>query len=177
MDSKIRAEMEHKFKTVRWTGGHPCGYGSLFHNTVIIRNLLAKVVKEYNIHSISDAGAGDLSWIEHVKWPHQIEYTAYDIYPRHKDVVHFDITSQILPTKDLILCRYVLNHLVPKMRQAAIEKFNKSNSGYILTTIGNPDKIQFYNNYWGEPLFPLVYENIKTKRKWYYGMWRLNNAS
>lgn len=171
---KLRQNMEKKFKTVKWSG-HPCGYGSKFGKTQNIRNFLPKIVADYNIQSIADAGAGDLSWISHVEWPHEVKYMAYDIYPRHKDVIKFDITSQVIPTVDLILCRYVLNHLDSVLRQEAIKRFCESDSKFILLTTGKTSKmLQTFKNIWGEPLIPLIREDIGTRIDWHYGLWRIN---
>lgn len=166
--------MENKFKNVRWNR-HPCGTGSIFKNTETIRMYLPTVIKKYNICSISDAGAGDLSWIHSVQWPCDVVYTAYDIYPRHENVIKFDIVSEVLPTADLILCRYVLNHLPPGVFPEAIKRFEESGSKYILLTFDfNPKETPWFETHWGEPLESYVREiRRKEKRNWHYGIWEL----
>lgn len=168
---EARKKMLEKFRTVKWQG-HPCGRGSLFKNTAVIRALLQLIVEQYNIKSISDAGAGDLSWIEHVEWPHQVVYVAYDLVPRHETVYEFDITSEILPATDLILCRYVLNHLPPDLELIALENFKSSGSKYLLTTYAVPDND--YISILGKQL-ERVFEKNKNGRDWYYALWKLTN--
>lgn len=170
---KLRKRMKQKFQTVKWAR-HICGKGSVFKNTEKIRNLLAQIVKQFNIYSIADVGAGDLSWIHATKWPHEIQYTGYDLVPRHKDVIQFDITSQIVPPVDLILCRYVLNHIEPdELRHKAQNLLKQSESKYIIITL-TPRKESYFNEIWGsKSLIPLVREGLGGRHDWHYGMWKL----
>lgn len=166
-------EMKTKFENVKWHG-HVCGAGSVFENTEGTRNLLAQIVSDYNIKSISDAGAGDLSWIHATEWPHEVEYTPYDLIPRHPSVIEFDITSQVLPKTDLIICRHVLNHLFrwPDRCRQAMKNFVESKSTYVLSTHIN-EQLAEYNQIWGKPL-----QTTKEKignREWCFSLWRLNN--
>lgn len=173
--NKLRRNMEKKFQTVKWNG-HVCGKGSIFKNTKNIRNLLTKVVEQFDIYTIADVGAGDLSWIHSTKWPHEVKYTPYDLVPRHPDVIQFDITSQIVPPNDLILCRYVLNHIEPdELRHEAQDLLKRSKSKYILMTL-TPRKEQHFDKIWGSTsLIPLVREGLGGKHDWHYGLWRLND--
>ena len=174
MKNDIKTQMIKKFENVKWRG-HTCGRGSIFENTEIIRNLLVEVIKKYDIRTIADIGAGDLSWIYHTKWPHKIEYSPYDLVPRHKDIIRFDITSEIPPSVDLILCRYVLNHFDhDELYLAAIDNIKKSKSKYLLMTLTKAKENHFSEKWGSEIIMPLVEEGFKGKRHhMFYGLWRL----
>lgn len=171
---KVREELEAKFKNVKWAG-HPCGKGSIFENTTMIRTILPEIVMKFDIHSISDAGAGDLSWLCAIKWPHEVDYKAYDIYPRHEDVIEFDVVTEVLPATDLILCRHVLNHLPGGLNREAVLRFNESGSKYILISFDRaPNESPWHEEYWGKPVIPYLSDGDYSKRNWHYGLWELS---
>jgi hypothetical protein len=97
-----------------WRGGIPdgtiCGQGSTRKHTRVVSEWLPVVCDKYGIKSVCDAGAGDLHWIRDVKW--SVDYRPFDLIPRGDDVEKIDITTEVLPNCDAILCRMVLNHLV-----------------------------------------------------------------
>lgn len=90
-------------------GGTVCGQGSIRENTWRVAEWLPKIVQLYDIKSVCDAGAGDLTWIRNVDW--DVDYTPYDLIPRAPSVKKLDITTQKMKASDAILCRMVLNHL------------------------------------------------------------------
>ena len=168
---KMRKAMEEKFHNINWSGGHVCGSGSHFENTAKTRELLERHVEKYNIKTVSDAGAGDLSWISKFDW--DVEYTPYDIRKWHPDVIKFDITKDVLPKTDLIVCRHVLHHIAPELRAEAISRFKESGSTYLFLTSGSK-KIGL-----GEPLEKdfevLDYHNFRgTGKTAKYGLWQIN---
>jgi len=110
----------------------PCGTGSTIRNSSRIRTALPLIFEQYNIQSVVDAGAGDLHWAKLVDWP---DYQGFDLYPRHKDVKQLDITKQVLPKADLVICRHVLNHLSIKMAEQALGFFAMSGAKYLLMTM------------------------------------------
>lgn len=107
-DEAMRKRMERG-----WNGGKSektrCGQGSLLRNTTNIRAWLPRMAEKYGIRSVCDAGAGDLHWMRLVEWG--VDYSGFDLFPRHPDVRRLDITTERLPDCDAILCRMVLNHL------------------------------------------------------------------
>lgn len=120
-----------------WSGGlpeTPCGYGSKLSQTVRQRDWIPELVKKYNIKTISDIGAGDLNWIRFIEFPKYVEYQAYDLVPRHKRVITFDLMARIPPKTDLILCLWVLNHFDELHTIKAIDNIKKSESKYLLVT-------------------------------------------
>lgn len=110
----------------------PCGTGSTVANSAHVRALLPVLCWWYQIESVVDAGAGDLNWSRLVPWK---KYQGYDLFPRHPSVKRFDITKEVLPKADLIICRHVLNHLSIEMSERALANFRDSGSRYLLMTM------------------------------------------
>jgi len=118
-----------------WKGGLPetrCGSGSKISNTVEQRDWLPDIVERYGIKSIADIGAGDLNWMKLVDW--DVEYNAYDLVPRHKDVVEFDILKDDIPKAECILLLWVLNHFPFDHCEAALDKVIGSGAKYLIMT-------------------------------------------
>ena len=138
----------HQIMQTAWLGGlddgTPCGRGSTLANTKAIRFLLPRIIEDYGIRSVCDAGAGDRHWIQHVHL--DVVYSAYDLVPRHKTVQPLDITKELLPSCDLILCRFVLGHLPPNLALDAINLFRKSGS-YLLAS--NPESVDYNSDLYG----------------------------
>lgn len=135
-DGQTADDMRLKMRLGWRSHGHEtdCGQGSEYGMTVAVRNLLPIICGDYNIQSVLDAGAGDLNWMSLVKWPNGVSFRAFDLVPRHPDVEEFDITTQIPPKVDLIICRHVLNHLSVRHAVAAVNNFGDSRSRYLLVT-------------------------------------------
>ena len=143
-----------------WRGGLPCtvcGHGSLPEFTENARRVLPLWCEKYDLESVCDAGAGDLKWRHEMEW--NVDYTAYDLFPRHPSVQEWDITAEPLPRCDLILCRMVLNHIQPRVPQT-LELFKRSGA-YLAATQYAGDNLpqrskQFYRldlrTWLGEPL-------------------------
>lgn len=134
----------HKRMVNGWKAGKPetvCGNGSMLRHTANIRRWLPWRVLRYGIHTLNDAGAGDMKWIRRIEWTLPIEYRAFDLIPRSPEVAQLDITTQTMPPADAILCRMVLNHLVDvkgKERdetriEMALERFRQS-ARYLIAT-------------------------------------------
>lgn len=121
----------------------PCGTGSTMDSTGLVREHLPKIVAQYGIKTVSDAGAGDLHWMPSVDW--DVEYQGYDLFPRHADVKQFDMCKEVLPQSDLIICRHVLNHLSIQKSEQALANFKASGSKYLLMTM-----CENQLDYWGQ---------------------------
>lgn len=111
-----------------WGGGlvdgTPCGGGSTFASARSVAMALPGLVSRHGILFVCDAGAGDRHWIKHVDW--DVAYRGYDLVPREKFVQKHDITNEVLPPCDLILCRHVLIHFDPQRIVRTLELFRKS---------------------------------------------------
>jgi hypothetical protein len=118
-----------------WRGGLAegtvCGQGSRRANTRAISVWLPHFCRKYKVESVCDAGAGDLHWVKRLQW--DVKYQAFDLIPRHPDVKRLDITTEVLPACDAILCRMVLNHLDDERVEMALELFRQS-ATYLLAT-------------------------------------------
>jgi len=120
-----------------WKGGlpeTPCGMGSRVSETVLQREWIPKMIRKYKIKTIADIGAGDLNWIQHMKMPKALEYKAYDLVPRHPDVMSFNLLEEIPPKVDLIFCLWVLNHFTYEHCLIALENLKASGSKYMMMT-------------------------------------------
>lgn len=146
-----------------------CGIGSEMMNTVEVRRALPNLMREHELTSIADVGAGDRNWMQHTNFPSPMSYDAFDLIPRHKVVAQLDCTTEPLPQGyDLILCRFVLNHLSPRLARDTLRLFQGSGSRYLLMT--NCDN---QRQYWTQHgLWPL---QIGGKPELYsdYGKWDL----
>jgi hypothetical protein len=110
-----------------------CGRGSTMENTEAIRSKLPEWFRKYEIKSLNDAGSGDRHWSKHLDLE-GIQYQGYDLKPRYDGVIQCDITSEVLPLSDAILCRHVLNHLTSQMVNQAISNFIRSTTYLIANT-------------------------------------------
>ena len=164
---QLRENMKQKFQTIEW-GFHPCGRGSVFENTELTRTMLSNIAKKYNIKTVADAGAGDLSWVDEVDW--DVKYTPYDIRKWDPRITEFDITKDVLPKSDLIICRHVLNHLENELQKEAVDRFFESECKYVFLT---HTKLNCYGRNWSEPL-ELAEETFPGGRVWKYGLWQIN---
>jgi hypothetical protein len=110
-----------------WRAGLPhtvCGNGSLAAHTKNVRGWLPLMVDRYKIATVCDAGAGDLTWMRGMTW--DVQYSPFDLIPRHPHIGKCDITTEALPKCDLILCRMVLNHLDETRIVMALNRFRES---------------------------------------------------
>ena len=120
--------------------GTVCGFGSTLKATEVIREWLPSVVRTFDFRSICDAGAGDLHWIARVVWPAGTVYQPYDLVVRHPFVQELDITAELLPECDLILCRYVLNHLNAEQVERALWQFQCAGRYLLATQFPSDDR-------------------------------------
>lgn len=124
-----------------WRGGLDdgtvCGNGSTLSATQNARKWLPGLVKRHGIRVVNDAGAGDLHWIAHIGW--DIEYRGFDLVPRRDSIVSLDITRDVMPPADAILCRMVLNHLDEPRIMLALERFRQSAKFLIATQFNGED--------------------------------------
>ena len=111
-----------------WRAGKPftiCGNGSLPENTANILTVLPLWIDKYQFEVVNDAGAGDLQW-RHGRGFGGVTLRNFDLVPRAEGVTRLDITTEIMPLCDLILCRMVLNHLDAERIDMALERFRLS---------------------------------------------------
>ena len=130
-DEQLRRMMEKG-----WRGGlsegTPCGQSSMLRYTDNIRQWLPAVCQRHDIKRVCDAGAGDLHWMKLVRWG-SVDYLPFDVHIRHPDVQPIDITRELLPECDAVLCRMVLNHFDEGRVLQALRNFQEV-STYLIAT-------------------------------------------
>ncbi|KAJ6024757.1 hypothetical protein N7540_005554 [Penicillium herquei] len=104
--------------------------------------MLIKVLDDYHVKTLNDAGCGDLAWISMINIG-DIDYVGYDLYERatwpelRKHGVKLDvldITTQDTRGTDLLICRDVLIHLPNDMVLATLNRFRRSASMLLATS-------------------------------------------
>lgn len=125
-----------------WPGNDTvCGWGSTMEHTKNVRHILPKLIKDYNIRSINDAGCGDLFWIKTII-DSSFDYHGYDLYSRSTWVELreegwklgiADITKDTLRSSDLTIVRDVFIHLPNDLVLDALDKLSLT-SKYLLAT-------------------------------------------
>ena len=125
--------------------GSVSGRGSTLERTTVIRGALPALVEEFGWRSMIDAACGDFNWLQHVDLK-GIAYTGCDIVPSliernrqqftRADRAFFvlDITREVIPRCDAILCRDCFSHLSSDTIQLALANFIRSRSDYLLAT-------------------------------------------
>jgi Methyltransferase domain len=126
-------------------GTSASGLGSELTSTRAIQSELPLLAARLGIRSVLDAPCGDAGWISTIDWP--VTYHGVDIVKsqiarnhrryRHSRKMHFsvaDITQDVLPKADAILCRDCLVHLSFPNIERAMAKFKGSGATWLLTT-------------------------------------------
>jgi hypothetical protein len=133
------------YKHNTWGGSESrSGTGSGLAQTEEIRRTLPIIIKQFDCHSILDIPCGDFAWMKFVNIG--IPYIGADIVKEIIDqnqtkygcdsrtFLHLDITGDLLPTVDLVLCRDCLVHLSFADIYSSLRKLKASGSKYLLTT-------------------------------------------
>ncbi len=122
-----------------WRGGlsegTPCGSGSARKKTRAVRERIPALLRELNIRTVCEAGAGDMYWSGTAF--SGVDYRPFDLVPRHDTVGKLDITKDRLPACDLIVCRQVLIHLDPPRIRQALELFRQAGAWLLASQYDN----------------------------------------
>jgi hypothetical protein len=135
------------FENNKWgRGKSKSGTGSTLDATAPLREGLIQLFSDFGISTLVDAPCGTGEWVTTVTRSLNI-YMGFDIVRSLIDEAralpglprgHFfnvaDITKDILPRADAILCRDCLVHLPFGLTKDALENFKKSGSTYLLAT-------------------------------------------
>jgi hypothetical protein len=145
---------------------HICGSGSTHHSAQISAQTIRQLRGKYDIGTVANVGAGHLQWWRHY---HLQEADHYDLVPREEGIKQFDCTAQVLPQAyDMIVCRWVLNHLSARLAYEALCNFVASESTYLLMTHKDkpfrPGK-QTCAGYWREHGLEMP-EPLESTRDW-----------
>lgn len=133
------------------------GSGSTLEYTKNLRLELPIVFNKFSIKNIFDAPCGDFNWMCHLLQTVEINYIGGDIVKpliinlKKKystnciTFIHFDLTKEVPPKVDLMICRDCLFHLSYEDTRAVLENFIKSDSNFLLTTTHKNSRNLFVN--------------------------------
>ena len=143
------------------TGESVSGPGSTLDMTVTLRAQLATIFGKLGIRSIVDAPCGDMTWMR--KMDYQFDkYIGVDVVPdlisvlngeKFPENYHFqvgNITTDILPVADAILCRDCLVHL-PFVAAVEVRRLWKlADFRFVFTTTfpGRPQNVDCAVGHW-----------------------------
>lgn len=175
------------------------GSGSTLVQTTQIRKALSTLFHTLNIETVLDAPCGDFNWMKKVDLS-GIYYIGVDIVVSlikenqkkyGQDTIQFrfnNITQDLLPKVDLIICRDCFLHLKYEDIFNILKNFNKTGSTYLLASTyadaqHNTDKKQVNSGYrpvnlqiapfnFPEPLLLIDEGGARGK---YLGIWRLKD--
>ncbi len=144
---RVQAKFAEFWRSNSWGSAETrSGPGASLAQTAALRPRLAAVLRQLGIRILADAGCGDLNWTNMLTGDLQL-YLGFDIveeavaemrkkFADRKN--HFfniaDITRDVLPAADAILCRDVLGHLPHPLVAEALGNFRKSGSRYLIAT-------------------------------------------
>lgn len=129
-----------------WGQDVKSGGGSTLEATKVTREIILKIIKDYNIKSIVDVACGDLTWMPLVleELEGSVKYTGCDIVEslitEHKEkhpqynFQFLDFVEEKIPDGELIICREALQHLPVKAIKQALHNFSNSSAKYLLAT-------------------------------------------
>jgi hypothetical protein len=119
------------------------GTGSELRATADIRVSLPDLLSRLGATSLLDAPCGDWNWMRHVELPIE-EYHGVDIVPsvieadqtafggEHRHFAVADLTRDVLPKVDVILCRDCLVHVSFQDAGAILENFRRTGATWLL---------------------------------------------
>lgn len=121
------------------------GPGSDMTQTKTIREALPQILQVYNVETFLDAPCGDFFWMKTIDLPvkHYIGVDVVNsIIQKNKELyenefytfIQLDLTREIVPKADLVLCRDCLVHLSYREIKETINLLKKSGATYLLTT-------------------------------------------
>ncbi|WP_161939562.1 CapA family protein [Paramesorhizobium deserti] len=141
----VKSTFSQIFHKNAWRGPVPSGPGSSLQATAKLRPELMDLFRKLHIRTLCDSPCGDLTWIPEIT--HELEfYLGVDVvneliaqhtvkgYPLNHFFTVGDITTQVLPTVDAILCRDCLVHFPLETALRTLALFKSSGSRYLMTT-------------------------------------------
>ncbi|MEA2943100.1 MAG: hypothetical protein QOD09_3629 [Bradyrhizobium sp.] len=122
------------------------GLGSELDATAVLRAELPRLLARHGVTSLLDAPCGDAGWINRSSLA--VHYVGIDIVPGlverlqaaaaagdiRGDYHLADITVDLLPRCDAILCRDCLVHLSSANIERAVGNFRRSGAGWLIAT-------------------------------------------
>ena len=144
---RVRARFSEIWRTNAWGSAETrSGPGSTLSQTETLRQRLAEAFGQLGICTLVDAGCGELNWMSRISERLQI-YLGFEIVeeivaelrrkyePRKNHLFNTaDVSRDVLPAADAILCRDVLTHLSHPLVTDALANFRKSGARYLIAT-------------------------------------------
>ena len=144
---EIEATFVHIYKNNLWGNDESVsGPGSTYAYTENLRRMLPVLMQQFSIKSIFDAPCGDLNWMKYLLNDANVDYVGGDIVlplvESHRAnfarenirFVHIDLTKDMFPQTDLMICRDCLFHLSYRETLLVMQNFVDSKIKYLLTT-------------------------------------------
>lgn len=135
------------------------GSGSTLNSTKKLRSELPTLLKKFQISTVLDAPCGDFNWMNVFLKNNELKkYIGGDIVKEiikannelyideSKTFIEIDLTKDILPECDLMICRDCLIHFSYEDIYNFLKNFNRSSIKYLLTTNYHPNKKIYYEN-------------------------------
>jgi len=142
----LQERFERIYSTNLWSDPvSRSGVGSTLDSTRVLRTELPAALRQLEARVLLDVPCGDFTWMEHVDLT-GIEYIGGDIVPsiveknqrlhtrESRQFVALDLTRDILPHADVLLCRDCLVHLSYANIRAVLTNIARSNIRFVLMT-------------------------------------------
>ena len=142
----LQERFERIYSTNLWSDPESrSGVGSTLDSTAVLRAELPKALRQLEARVLLDVPCGDFTWMERVDLS-GMEYIGGDIVPsiieenqrlhasESRSFRQLDLTRDVLPDADVLLCRDCLVHLSYANIRAVLANIARSNIGYVLMT-------------------------------------------
>lgn len=142
----LQARFERIYSTNLWSDPESrSGVGSGLDSTRVLRAELPKALRQLDARVLLDVPCGDFTWMERVDLS-GIEYIGGDIVPsiveanrrlhasESRRFLDLDLTRDVLPDADVLLCRDCLVHLSYANIRAVLANVARSNIRFALMT-------------------------------------------
>jgi len=143
---ELRERFERIYSTNLWSDPESrSGIGSTLDSTRVLRTELPKALRQLGARVLLDVPCGDFTWMERVDLS-GIEYVGGDIVPSiveqnqrlhasgSRRFVGLDLTRDVLPDADVLLCRDCLVHLSYANIRAVLANIAQSRIRFVLMT-------------------------------------------
>jgi hypothetical protein len=145
-DLGLQERFERIYSTNLWSDPESrSGVGSGLDSTRVLRAELPTALRQLEARVLLDVPCGDFAWMEHVDLS-GIEYVGGDIVPSivaenrrlharaSRRFVELDLTRDVLPDADALLCRDCLVHLSYANIRAVLANVARSKIRFVLMT-------------------------------------------
>jgi hypothetical protein len=143
---ELRERFERIYSTNLWSDPESrSGVGSTLDSTRVLRAELPVALRQLGARVLLDVPCGDFTWMERVDLS-GIDYIGGDIVPSivkknqrlhasgSRRFVGLDLTRDVLPDADVLLCRDCLVHLSYANIRAVLANIARSNIRFVLMT-------------------------------------------